>query len=82
VIPIAADALLRAAAARWHAALVGITLCFGVRVLAIRYGWQLPVARAEERSTRDADPVALQSPEDGGFESRHLHQEANSHRVS
>jgi uncharacterized membrane protein YeiH len=37
------------------AALVGITLCFGLRVLAIRYGWQLPVARADKRSSRGAD---------------------------
>jgi hypothetical protein len=47
------------------AALVGITLCLGVRVLAISYGWQLPVARVEERSSSDADSVAVQSPEDG-----------------
>lgn len=32
------------------AALVGAVLCFGLRVLAIRNGWQLPVARADRRS--------------------------------
>ena len=32
------------------AALVGAVLCFGLRVLAIRHGWQLPVARADRRS--------------------------------
>jgi len=31
------------------AALVGAALCFGLRVLAIRHGWQLPVARADRR---------------------------------
>jgi len=32
------------------AALFGAVLCFGLRVLAIRNGWQLPVARADRRS--------------------------------
>ena len=32
------------------AALVGAAFCFGLRVLAIRNGWQLPVARADRRS--------------------------------
>ena len=36
------------------AALVGATLCFGLRVLAIKNGWQLPVAGADRRS-RDID---------------------------
>lgn len=36
------------------AALVGATLCFGLRVLAIRNGWQLPVAGSDTRS-RDLD---------------------------
>src|SRR3954454_17006288 len=31
-------------------ALCGATLCFGLRVLAIRHGWQLPVAEANRRS--------------------------------
>ena len=33
------------------AALVGAALCFGLRVLAIRHGWQLPVAGAERLSS-------------------------------
>lgn len=32
------------------AALVGAALCFGLRVLAIRGGWQLPVASADRHS--------------------------------
>ena len=36
------------------AALVGAAFCFGLRVLAIRNGWQLPVAGADRRS-RDID---------------------------
>lgn len=35
------------------AALVGAALCFGLRVLAIRHGWQLPIAAADKQ--RDAD---------------------------
>ena len=35
------------------AATAGAVLCFGLRFMAIRYGWQLPIARAsEEPSTR------------------------------
>jgi uncharacterized membrane protein YeiH len=30
------------------ATLVGAALCFGLRVLAIRYGWHLPVARTDK----------------------------------
>lgn len=37
------------------AALVGAALCFGLRVLAIRQGWQLPVAAADRRRSRDVD---------------------------
>lgn len=37
------------------AALVGAALCFGLRVLAIRCGWQLPVAGADRRFSKDAD---------------------------
>ena len=38
------------------AALVGAGLCFGLRVLAIRHGWQLPVADADRRRrSRDVD---------------------------
>ncbi len=36
-------------------ALMGAALCFGLRVLAIRYGWQLPVARAGARHSGDRD---------------------------
>jgi uncharacterized membrane protein YeiH len=34
------------------AALVGAALCFGLRVLAIRRGWQLPVAGADSRHSK------------------------------
>lgn len=37
------------------AAFVGAALCFGLRVLAIRQGWQLPVAGAYRRRSRDTD---------------------------
>ena len=37
------------------AALVGAALCFGLRVLAIRHGWQLPVAGTDRRGS-SADP--------------------------
>lgn len=37
------------------AALVGAVLCFGIRVLAMRYGWQLPVAGANQQHSRDLD---------------------------
>jgi uncharacterized membrane protein YeiH len=37
------------------AALVGASLCFGLRILAIRHGWQLPVADADRRRSRDVD---------------------------
>jgi uncharacterized membrane protein YeiH len=30
--------------------IAGATLCFGLRFMAIRHGWQLPVARQRERS--------------------------------
>jgi uncharacterized membrane protein YeiH len=36
------------------AATVGAVLCFGLRFIAIRRGWQLPVARPLERSEPDA----------------------------
>lgn len=35
------------------AALVGAGLCFALRVLAIRHGWQLPVADANRRRSRE-----------------------------
>jgi uncharacterized membrane protein YeiH len=34
------------------AAFVGVLLCFGLRVLAIGHGWQLPVADADRRRSR------------------------------
>jgi uncharacterized membrane protein YeiH len=37
------------------AALAGGGLCFGLRVLAIRYGWRLPVAGRNGRQRRDGD---------------------------
>jgi uncharacterized membrane protein YeiH len=37
------------------AALVGAALCFGLRVLAIRRGWQLPVAGADGRPSKSTD---------------------------
>jgi uncharacterized membrane protein YeiH len=37
------------------AALVGAALCFGLRVLAIKRGWQLPVAGAERRHAGGTD---------------------------
>jgi uncharacterized membrane protein YeiH len=38
------------------AALVGAALCFGLRVLAIRNGWQLPIADTD-RGRSSADPA-------------------------
>lgn len=38
------------------AALVGAALCFGLRVLAIRKGWQLPVAEVDRGSSEDRTP--------------------------
>ncbi len=35
--------------------LVGAALCFGLRVLAIRYGWRLPIAGADRRSSDGTD---------------------------
>lgn len=46
------------------AALVGAGLCFGLRVLAIRHGWQLPVASAERLSS-DARAVPERQRPDG-----------------
>ncbi|MBV9999840.1 MAG: TRIC cation channel family protein, partial [Verrucomicrobia bacterium] len=37
------------------AALVGAALCFGLRVMAIKHGWRLPVARADRRPSRDTE---------------------------
>jgi uncharacterized membrane protein YeiH len=30
---------------------IGAMLCFGLRILAMRHGWQLPIARPPERSS-------------------------------
>lgn len=38
------------------AALVGAALCFGLRVLAIKYGWQLPVAGTRQSADTADDP--------------------------
>ena len=35
------------------AAVVGAVLCFGLRFMAIRHGWQLPVARPPEESSTE-----------------------------
>jgi uncharacterized membrane protein YeiH len=49
------------------AALVGAALCFGLRVMAIKYGWRLPVAGADWRRFRGTNSaVDPQPPEDGG----------------
>jgi uncharacterized membrane protein YeiH len=37
------------------AALVGAALCFGLRVMAMKYAWQLPVAGADSRPSDLAD---------------------------
>jgi uncharacterized membrane protein YeiH len=37
------------------AALIGAALCFGLRVLAIRRGWQLPVASVDRRRSKSTD---------------------------
>jgi len=36
------------------AVLVGAASCFGLRVLALKHGWQLPVAGADGRRSTDA----------------------------
>ena len=38
-------------------AIAGLSLCFGLRVLAIRYGWQLPVAKAPDQQVSRPDDV-------------------------
>ena len=38
------------------AVLVGAALCFGLRVLAMKHHWQLPVAGLDTRSSKDGDP--------------------------
>ena len=36
-------------------AIAGLALCFSLRVLAIRYGWQLPIAKAPDHQVSRAD---------------------------
>jgi uncharacterized membrane protein YeiH len=40
------------------AAVAGAVLCFGVRFMAMRRGWQLPVARPPEKSSTETMPRA------------------------
>jgi uncharacterized membrane protein YeiH len=35
------------------AVLVGAALCFGLRILAMKYGWRLPVATLDTQSSKD-----------------------------
>jgi len=35
----------------YAAASAGAVLCFGLRFMAIQYGWQLPIARPSEESS-------------------------------
>jgi uncharacterized membrane protein YeiH len=44
------------------AALVGAALCFGLRVMAIKHGWQLPVARTDKRRSRGTDTAVDPQP--------------------
>ncbi|WP_046862500.1 trimeric intracellular cation channel family protein [Microvirga massiliensis] len=37
-------------------ALTGAALCFGLRLIAIRYGWRLPVAHLSAQQRAEADP--------------------------
>ncbi|MGH9695859.1 MAG: trimeric intracellular cation channel family protein, partial [Bryobacteraceae bacterium] len=37
------------------AALVGAALCFGLRVMAIKHGWRLPVAGADRQRSGGTD---------------------------
>ena len=39
-------------------AIVGAVLCFGLRYMAIRHGWRLPVANARRRSAQKAEETA------------------------
>ena len=36
-------------------ALAGALLCFGLRLVALRRGWELPVPRADERESLDTN---------------------------
>ncbi len=48
------------------AALVGAALCFGLRVMAIKHGWRLPVAAADRRRSRDSHTAADPPPSKDG----------------
>jgi uncharacterized membrane protein YeiH len=48
------------------AALVGAALCFGLRVMAIKHGWRLPVAGAERRRSRGTDTAVDPQPSKDG----------------
>jgi uncharacterized membrane protein YeiH len=48
------------------AALVGAAFCFGLRIMAIKYGWQLPVARADDRRSKHTNAVVNRQPPDDG----------------
>jgi uncharacterized membrane protein YeiH len=41
-------------------AIAGAALCFGLRVLAMRYNWQLPVAKTSGQKNTDADEKKVQ----------------------
>ena len=45
------------------AAVVGAALCFGLRVMAIRRGWRLPIARPH-RQSEEAHPAELRDDDD------------------
>jgi uncharacterized membrane protein YeiH len=48
------------------AALAGAGLCFGLRFLAIKHGWRLPVATADRGDSRGPDPAGdPQPPKEG-----------------
>ena len=46
--------------------IAGAALCFGIRYVAIRRGWQLPVAALPQRSQSEADVANDQDDERGG----------------
>jgi uncharacterized membrane protein YeiH len=48
------------------AALVGAALCFGLRVMAIKHGWQLPVAGAGKGRSRGTDTAVDPQPSKDG----------------
>ena len=48
------------------AALVGAVLCFGLRIMAIKHGWRLPVAGADRRRSRGTDTAVDPQPSKDG----------------